>query len=337
MSDGAEKPFEATPQRIERAKREGNVARSSELGGNVAFAAAALAIADLAPALGASVRNAVETAAKGELPSGACLTLLALGTAPLLCACAAGAIVSILQAGGIHVTAVAFKFERLNPVEGLKRLFSRETAAHGVRAAAAFVLAVVAMWATVVSAAVSMTASTTYGRVAETAWHAARSVVFAACAVGAIFAVGEYAIARRAWVRKLRMTFEDRRREGKEQEGDPLLRGRRRSLHRSLLRGSLADVKKASFVVTNPTHVAVALEYRPPEVAVPRVLVRASGDAALRARALASAYGIPVVENVGLARALYRASRAGQTIDPVHYVAVAEVVSALIRAKELAT
>jgi flagellar biosynthetic protein FlhB len=95
-------------------------------------------------------------------------------------------------------------------------------------------------------------------------------------------------------------------------------------------------IKDASFVVTNPEHVAVALEYRPPTVPVPRVLVRALDEAARRVREIASSYGIPIVENAALARALYRDGRSGRPIPHEHYVAVAEVVAALLRSLEIA-
>jgi flagellar biosynthesis protein FlhA len=110
------------------------------------------------------------------------------------------------------------------------------------------------------------------------------------------------------------MTFDERKREAKEQEGDPFARGRRRALHRALLRGALSDVKDASFVVVNPTHVAIALAYRPPEIPVPRITVRSAGEAALRVRALAEKHAVPVVENVALARALHRDGRVGEPI-----------------------
>ncbi|HEY2555169.1 MAG TPA: EscU/YscU/HrcU family type III secretion system export apparatus switch protein, partial [Candidatus Cybelea sp.] len=83
-----------------------------------------------------------------------------------------------------------------------------------------------------------------------------------------------------------------------------------------------------------PTHVAVALAYAPPLVAVPRVLVRAIDDLALQVRALAARHRIPVVENPLLARALYRDVRSGEPIPHEHYLAVAEVVIALARARE---
>jgi flagellar biosynthesis protein FlhB len=175
----------------------------------------------------------------------------------------------------------------------------------------------------------------TLPEVSATAWTAAREVCGVACAVGFGFAIAEYAAARNAWLRKLRMSFDERKREAKEEEGDAAARGRRRALHRSLVRSGVRRLKEAAFVVANPQHVAVALEYRPPAVPVPRVLVRAADAAAARVRELATGYRIPIVENVWLARALFRDGRIGEPIPQAHYVAVAEVVAALLRTKEI--
>jgi flagellar biosynthesis protein FlhB len=149
--------------------------------------------------------------------------------------------------------------------------------------------------------------------------------------VGLVFSIAEYGAARNAWLRRLRMSFDERKREVKEEEGDVVARGRRRALHRALVRSGLQRLKDAAFIVANPTHVAVALEYRPPEVAVPRVIVRAADAMALRVREAARGLRIPVIENVALARELYRDGRTGQPIPQAHYVAVAEVVAALMR------
>ncbi|HET9096293.1 MAG TPA: EscU/YscU/HrcU family type III secretion system export apparatus switch protein, partial [Candidatus Baltobacteraceae bacterium] len=105
---------------------------------------------------------------------------------------------------------------------------------------------------------------------------------------------------------------------------------------RQISRGSLRRVKDAAFVLSNPTHIAIALDYRPPEVPVPRVLVRAADAAAARVRELAGAYGVPLVENIPLARRLYAAARPGDFIPQETYLAVAEVVAALAKAGVLA-
>jgi flagellar biosynthesis protein FlhB len=333
----AEKPFEATPQRIAKAKREGNIARSAEFAANLAFAAAALAIVALAPAIGKDAGGAVAIAASGVTPVMACVALFASALVPVACAAVAGLLAALFQSGGVTFVAIALKSEHLNPVEGIKRILSRETLMHSLRASLAFTVATAAMIPTIVSCASAVVTATRLAQVAAETATGAQRVALAACAVGLLFSIAEYAAARSAWLRKLRMSFSERKEDMKEQEGDALVRGRRRSRHRAWLRGALARVKDASFVVANPAHVAIALEYRPPEVRVPRILVRALDEAAVRVRRLAASYGIPIIESAALARALYADGRAGEPIPPVHYLAVAEVVAALARSKELAS
>lgn len=331
MSDESEKPFEATPQRIQKARREGNVARCSELGANAAFLAAGIALVASAPFIGAFASRTIVRACQGTAGVDA-LAIFGIALAPVAAAAIAGAAVAVAQNGGVVFTVPTPKLERLNPLEGCKRMMSRETLAHAVRAAAAFALAAGAMVPALRAAAAEAIAAGSVQGVAAAVWSASQRVAGAACLVGAACAIAEYAAARREWLQKLRMSFDERKREAKDQDGDPLERGRRRALHRSLMRGSVKDVENAAFVVVNPTHVAVALQYDPPAVAVPTILVRAAGDAAVRVRSIAAGSGIPVVENVALARALYRDGRVGDPIDRVHFVAVAEVVAALSRA-----
>jgi flagellar biosynthesis protein FlhB len=335
VSDASEKPFEATPQRIEKAKREGNTARSGELAANLSFAAAAACVAYAIPQIASATRSAVVTAASGVVPVQACAMVLCAAIAVIASAAGAGAVASVFQNGGMRFVAPSLKIERLNPAEGIKRILSRETLTHTLRASFAFAIAAGMMLSAIAQAASLIVRAATPVAIGAIAWTAVQKVSFAACATGIVFALAEHRAARTAWLRKLRMSFEERRREAKEQEGDPLARSRRRALHRSLSRSAIARVKKASFVVVNPTHVAVALEYHPPEVEVPLVLVRAADELALRVRTIAEQHRIPVVENVALARALYDDARPDEPIPYEHYVAVAEVVLALIRANEL--
>lgn len=330
MSDSSEKPFEATPARIRKARREGDVARSNELGANVAFAAGALTLFALMPQLAAVAGNVVAlTIATHSGRSSVAIVVLAL--APIAASAIAGTFGSLLQNGGLRLVSVAPKAERLNPVAGMKRMLSRETLAHSARAALAFACATAAMAPFVTWCAGALMRAPPLAAVVTQTWASGRHALFAASAVGFGFALAEYGAARAAWLRRLRMSFEERKREIKEEEGDASARGRRRALHRALLRGGVRRLKDAAFVVVNPEHVAVALEYRPPRVCVPRVLVRAADSAAVVVRATAIQYGIPIVENVWLARALFRDGRAGEPIPHPLYVAVAEVVVALMR------
>jgi flagellar biosynthesis protein FlhB len=330
VSDNSDKPFEPTPQRMEKARREGDVARSGEFAANLSFACAAATVMAAAPLLSANARAAIVAATAGRIPFAPSAMAFAPAFMALAAAVAAALGAALLQ-NGARLVPVTFKAERLNPVAGFKRTVSRETAGRTVRAVAAFSLASVAMASALATAAAQMLRSAQWTAIATAAWQAAERCCFAACAVGVLFAAAEYGAARRAWLQKLRMTFEERRRESKEQDGDPMARGRRRTLHRALLRGALSDVKNASFVVANPTHVAVALQYRPPEIDVPRVTVRAADEAARRVRLLAAQHGVPIVENVTLARSLYRDGRIGEPIAHEQYVAVAEIVISLSR------
>lgn len=330
MSD-SEKPFEATPRRVAKARREGNVARSAEVAANLSFAAAGLAVVMLAPAIGSFARNALALALAGASPARAATLVVLSALLPAASAALAGTAAALAQSGGLVLSPVTAKAERLDPFGGLRRILSRDTAAHSARASLAFVLASGAMAPAIAWCAAAMVRSTQPAGIAAAAWKASQEVAFSAVAVGSFFALAEYGAARAAWLRKLRMSLDDRKREAKEEEGDAVARGRRRALHRALLRGAIERVKEASFVVANPTHVAVALKYDPPSVEVPHVLVRAAGDAAARVRELARLHGIPIVEHAALARALFRDGRSDAPIPPAHYVAVASIVAALSR------
>ncbi len=333
MNDSSEKPFEPTAARIRKARREGDVARSNELGANFAFAAGALTLFALMPKLAAVACSAVAAAIAGHAGvSGALIVALALG--PIAASAIAGTSGALLQTGGLRFVSIAPKPERLNLVAGIKRVASRETLAHATRAALAFVCATAAMAPFVGWCAVALLRAPPLAAVVGETWASARHALFAASAVGFAFAIVEYGAARVVWLRKLRMSFDERKREVREEEGDASARGRRRALHRAVLRGGMRRLKDAAFVVVNPEHVAVALEYRPPRVAVPCILVRAADDAAALVRVTAARYGIPIVENVWLARALYRDGRAGKPIPHPLYVAVAEIVVALDRARQ---
>ncbi len=329
MSEHSEKPFDATPRRIAKARREGNVARSAEFGANLAFAAAAVTMAAIVPATGALAAASLRDALAGRPQAWTSVLVIVASLLPACAAAPAGAGAAVVQNGGLIVVPVVPKLDRLDPIAGLRRILSRETLAHSARAALAFAAASAAMLPAIAWCAAALLRATHLDAMAGVSWKAAQEVAAAAATVGSLFSIAEYGSARNVWLRKLRMSFDERKREAREEEGDAVARGRRRSMHRSLMHGAIARVKEAAFVVANPTHVAVALAYEPRSVPVPQVLVRATGETARRVRSLAERYGIPVVEDAALARALYRDGRSDAPIPRAHYVAVAAIVAAL--------
>lgn len=330
-----EKQFEPTQSRIERAKREGDVARSQELGNVAAFGAALISTAAIASPLADAARVMLNSAANGRAGVAAFASAAMLTLVPIGAAAAAAAGISVVQAGGLRFAPLAIKCERLSPAENFKRMFSRESVVTAARATVAFVCAgaaIVPAFAAIYAAALHAGG---VGGVASAAWSGALHTAAVACAAGGVFAGADYGVQLVRWRKRLRMSFDELKRDQKENDGDPLARSRRRAMHRQISRGSLRRVKDAAFVLTNPTHIAVALEYRPPDVPVPRVLVRAADEAAARVRELASAYGVPLIENVPLARRLYATAKPGEFIPQETYLAVAEVVAALAKAAVL--
>ena len=124
------------------------------------------------------------------------------------------------------------------------------------------------------------------------------------------------------------MTRQEVREEQKESEGDPQVRQRFRRAHREIARRRmLAEVPRADVVLTNPTHVAVALRYRPGEMAAPLVLAKGAGELAQKIKDAARQAGIPIIERRALARALFRSVKLGAEIPPALYRAIAEILA----------
>jgi flagellar biosynthesis protein FlhB len=328
----AEKPFDATPARRERARREGNVARSTETAAVAAFAAATIALAGVLPALGSAAAQLTRAAARetSGLPA-AFGGVLALACVPMVAAALAALAIQLAQSGGLHVTGINVDLGRLHPKTGFARMLGGEAVVAGLRSTLTLAIVAAALVPVLTDLVTRAALVTGLAGAASSAWGAIERSAAAAIVTGAIFAGADYALARRRWLHGLKMSLEELKRDRKENDGDPRTRARRSSLHRSLVRGALARTREASFVVVNPTHIAIAIRYAPPDVPVPEILVRAADDAALRVREIARAARIPLVENVALARALFASGSAGRPIPRDAYVAVAHVIAELNR------
>lgn len=334
MSD--EKPYEATPSRLAQARRRGDVPRSPEFNAVAAFALALVAAAAVVAPIGAAVTRMLGAAARGSFDAQAAAIVAVLMLLPALCAAVGASGASLAQAGGLRFTAPKIDLARLAPGTQLQRMFSRESAGTAVRGAIAFALTVAVLAPAALVLAVAGGRSAGSAALASAAWGTVLRIAWTACAVGGLFAALDFGFAHARWKKRLRMSHDEARRDSKEHDGDPVARGRRRALHRRISRAAVQRVKEAAFVVTNPTHLAIALAYRPPEIPVPRVLVRAADDAAAEVRRLAQAHGVPLIENVPLARTLYATTRAGEYAPPETYLALAEIVAALAHAQERA-
>jgi flagellar biosynthetic protein FlhB len=170
---------------------------------------------------------------------------------------------------------------------------------------------------------------------ARTGWAAAETLLWRVAWGLALLALADYGLQKYRHLKSLKMTKQEVKDEAKQNE-NPEIKGRIRKVQREMARRRMmADVPKATVVITNPTHYAVALEYRRGEMVAPKVLAMGKDHVALAIRQKAREHGIPLFENKPLAQALYKTAEIGETIPAPLFSAVAEVLAQLIRLKQL--
>jgi flagellar biosynthetic protein FlhB len=170
------------------------------------------------------------------------------------------------------------------------------------------------------------------GHLAARGWDLTLRLALSVAAALFLLGAADYGFQRFRFERALRMTRQEVKEELKREEGDPAVRARVRQVQREMARRRMmAAVPKASVVVTNPTHVAVALRYERGVTAAPRVVAKGEGFVAERIKELARRHGVPVVERRPLARALFKAVAIGQEIPRELFYVVAEVLAYVYR------
>mgnify|MGYP004715384347 CR=1 FL=1 len=251
---------------------------------------------------------------------------------PLITGVVIMAILGPLMLGGLVFSgkSLQFKFSKLNPLSGIKRLFSAQVVAELVKAVMkALLMGSVAglyLWHKWPDVMRLMTEAPV------TAMASALNIAGMCCilVVLSIIPMVGFDVFFQIYshIKKLRMSRQDIRDEFKQQEGDPHVKGRIRQLQRDAARRRMmADVPKADVIVTNPTHYAVALQYDENKMSAPKVVAKGSGLIALRIREIGTENKIPMLEAPPLARALYRHAEIGQQIPGQLYAAVAEVLA----------
>jgi flagellar biosynthesis protein FlhB len=336
-----EKP---TPKKIRDARKEGQFPRTPDAATWVAIAAgAALApkSAELTAAQARRILAALPAVAQDPSPARALDVLgmmpmaVLIGAAPVCLAALLGAILAT-AAQGVYPSSKVLKpkFSRLNPKEGLKRMFGPKAVWEAVKA-----LLKVVVVATVViligrdlvpelAATGTLSLSTTIAR----ASGGLETMIWTAAVVGLALALADYAYQRRTVMKQLMMSPKDIRDEMKQSEGDPMLKGALRQRQMAMSRNRMmARVSEADVVLVNPTHLAVALKYEPGQ-GPPRVVAKGAGAVALRIREIAREHRVPVVEDKPLARTIYRVCDLEEEIPTELYLAVARILAFVMAA-----
>ena len=341
-TDDQEKTEAATPRRLEKAREEGQVARSRELATFMLLLGGVSGLWVMGPLLYNRLgmvmeqsflferRQAFDTTVMlshaGELGQRMVFALLPLFLLLVMIALAAPMLL-----GGWLISAKSLQpqFNKLNPIKGLKRLFSSQALAELLKAVAKallvggvavlFLIAKRGEFIALMDQPVSM------------ALAAGLRLAAQACGlmVLSLVVVVMIDVPYQLWshAKKLRMSREEIKREHKESEGDPQLKGRIRSQQQAMARSRMmSQVPEADVIVTNPSHYAVALRYEESAMGAPRVVAKGADAVAARIRELAGEHRVPMLQAPPLARALYRHVDLDQEIPGPLYTAVAEVL-----------
>jgi len=348
--NGQERTEQPTGKRLEDARSKGQVAKSPEVSTAFLFAASLLAFYFYIPQVSRSLTDLTAGYLMGLNEWNGTLDgfmdifkLAVVQLAQLLLPIFA---VFMLVGVGSNLVQVGFqvsfeplmpKFSKLNPITGFKNKFL------SVRALQMLVknLAIVAVIGWVAWRAIKrelpvypplMDASTNV--IVLTIFRSAMRLLWDTILVFILIAAVDWIFQKRQHIRDLMMTKQEVKEEMKQSEGDPQVKSRIRSIQiQAARRRMMAEVPKAEVVITNPTHLAIALKYKRGEMAAPQVVAKGAGPVAARIKETARQAGVPIVENKPLARAIYKSVELNEYVPEELYKAVAEILAYVYRLK----
>ena len=350
--DDSEHTEDPTPKRLDEAIKRGDVVKSAEVNAWFMIAAGALALmvfarptaSSLQATLGGLIAHSYQIPTDGpalaHMARGLLLSVLAaLGVPLVLFAIAALAGSAVQHRIVLSIEPALPQLSRISPVAGLARLFSKQALANFAKG-----LAKLALFGAVLTALLWPERLRIVGLVgidpamilpftSALTMRMLGSVV----AILAIVAAADYLFQYRQWYERQKMSLREMKEEFRQTEGDPAIKGKLRQLrHARMRKRIMAAVPKASVVITNPTHFAVALRYER-GMSAPICVAKGVDLIARRIREIAEAHDIPVIENPPLARALHGTVEIDQEIPPEHSRAVAEIIGYLMRLRRLVT
>ena len=335
MSEAGEKTEEPTAKRLDEARRQGRVAVSKDLTSAVVFIVIFAILSMSAEGWFAGLlgyfKRALEVANQGgpvtpHLWRGVQALWDAL-KAPLVFAFAAVLAVGLLQTGG-NVSFAALQPDPKRLMPDLKRVLSVDVFVEVLKGFVKLAFATAVAWAAirpVLGSLVNLTGMGTMG-IVKVLGHGIDRVGNRMILVVAVIGLGDFLWQRHQHLKRMRMSHTEVKREHKESEGDPQHKQERKRLHKELLEGRMInEVKKADFVVVNPTHIAVAVKYDREKDAAPVVLAKGERLLAEQIKEAAREAGVPIFRDVSLARAL-RDVEEGNEIPEALYEAIAEIL-----------
>lgn len=350
MSEKDGKTEKATPKKLRDARKKGELAKSQELSSSITFAIFALVGVTLVtytlenayPFLirMLTIPKSVDTIQNDLNQIGLqAILYFFIFVGPFLLVGFVGAyLANVMQVGLLFSKeALKPKLSRLNPVSGLKNMFSTTALFNLAKNLAKLGLL---LWVALSSAEEAGYYALNAGRVGtEKLFFLMLEIIKSVSAnlAGLLFVLGaaDFAYQKYSFQKKMRMSKQEIKDEYKEMEGDPQVKSQRKQKYRQLTRGMVKDVDTATVVITNPTHLAIAIRYDRSKDDVPIVVAKGADHMAAIIRERAKDHDVPIMENKPIARALYQTVDAGQSVPTDMYQAIAEILALVYQMEEL--
>jgi flagellar biosynthesis protein FlhB len=344
-----ERSEEATQQRREDFRRKGQVAQTRELGIVMSILGFALLFWMMSGFFSHQLQQSyqlvygyISSGSYGPENIGEIVTALSISAALILLPIFLFSVVMALASSMLQVgflmseEALSPNFNKINPLEGLKRLFSLKSVVEGLKAILKMAIIGGAAYYTIKSSLHVLPQMSSLNP-HEIMIFLAQNIFKLLLGVGGVLVViaaADYFFQRYQMEEQMKMTKQEIRDEVKTREGDPLIKARIRKIQKEVSqRRMMADVPKADVIITNPTHLAIALKYSPDKYPAPVMLAKGQDHVALRIRELAKEHNIPIVENKPLARTMFKSMEIGDVIPRDLFAAVAEVLAYVFKLK----
>lgn len=343
MSEDSEKTEEPTSSKLDEARQKGDVPNSRDFSSFLVFAGIAIAIYfSTRFLLTHSITlfhtyfdfrhvNLEDKQEFANILAAMVKSILLMASPVLIAAVIFGIASSLVQYGFLFTPdKVLPDFERLDPMKGIKKIFSKDTLVELIKSTIKVIVISVILYLVLKGEVPRLLSLGTWpiGQIFLYFFKMIAQVFFAILLFMAVMGLIDLGYQKWSYNQKMMMSFQEIKDEMKQKDGDPQMKARIRQIARDRLRKAMMkDVPDADVVVTNPTHVAVALKYAKGKMRAPIVVAKGAGLLAVRIKEIAALAGVPIVEKKKLARFLYRNVEVGESIPESLYTAVAEVLA----------
>ncbi|MXP10446.1 flagellar biosynthesis protein FlhB [Pseudoblastomonas halimionae] len=346
QSDSGEKTHDPTDKKLEDARKKGEVASAPEMRHASMFVAAVVVMGGMGAWTVSRMltifvglwggADDLDLAGSGLSFAAVVMGQAALALGPLLGMLLIFALLTMFLQGRptLAWSRLKLKWNKLSPASGIKRLFGKQGLVEFVKTLAKFGLvtgvALIVVWPH--ARGIETLVGVPSHEVGKLAADLVFRMIKAATILVAALALFDFVYQRRAFIKKMRMSLQEIKDEHKNTEGDPQIKAKVRAIGMERAkRRMMTKVPQASVIITNPTHYAVALQYDHGAMAAPVVVAKGVDAVALKIREIAAGHDIPIIEKPPLARALHASAKLDQPIPAEHYLAVAEIITYVMK------